>query len=143
MNCNELNAPCGHVAQQPAPTVTVAEQAAGAAVGEKIRFDPNYGTKWWDVRDRDERYIVATQQRPFHPRGELQYTVVDLTGWQDHQYNGAGPGVVRSSLNTLGGGWDIAADGTGAEEIIPALRSGEWELSHRRVVSVAAIEVKA
>lgn len=124
------------------PLTTVPEHAAKVAVGDKIRFDPNYGTGWWDVRDRDERYIVATRQRRFQPKGNLEYTVVDLTGWQDYQYNGAGPGVVRSSLNTLGGGWDIDPDGKGAEEIIPSLRDDHWELSHRRIVSVAAIEVK-
>lgn len=110
------------------------------SIGDQIRFDPNLGRNWWTVRDRDERYIVATAQAPFKPRGVLHYTVVDLTGWQDRVYNGAGNGIVRSSLNTLGGGWNIDADGKGAEEIIPALRSGEWEFSNRRVVSVHTIE---
>lgn len=112
-------------------------------IGDRIRFDSHNGPYWWTVRDRDERYIVATAQRPFHPKGELQYTVVDLTGWQGKRYNGAGNGVVRSSLNTLGGGWDIDGNGKGAEEIIPALRNDHWELSHRRVVDVRSIERKA
>lgn len=103
-------------------------------VGDQIRFDPD--RPWWTVRDRDDRYIVATRQQPFAPKGDLLYTVVDLTGWQDYKYNGAGNGIVRSSLNTLGGGWNIGADGAGSEQIIPALRSGEWELSPRRVVNV-------
>lgn len=107
-------------------------------VGDKIRFDPNGGRRWWTVRDRDERFIVATTQAPFQRKGELWYTVVDLTGWQDKRYNGAGNGIVRSSLNTLGGGWDT--DNDGIAEIIPALRSGEWELSHRRVANVWSIE---
>lgn len=107
-------------------------------IGDKIRFDPRGGRRWWTVRDRDDRFIVATAQAPFHPKGELWYTVVDLTGWQNKRYNGAGNGVVRSSLNTLGGGWDT--DDESLAEIIPALHSGEWELSHRRVVSVWSIE---
>ena len=106
-------------------------------VGDQIRFDPD--RPWWTVRDRDDRYIVATRQQPFAPKGDLLYTVVDLTGWQDYNYNGAGNGIVRSSLNTLGGGWNIEADGTGSEQIIPALRSGEWEFSHRRVANVRSI----
>lgn len=111
-------------------------------VGDRIRFTPYAtGKRWWTVRDRDDRFIVATMQAPFKPRGNLWYTVVDLTGWLDKSYNGAGGGIVRSSVNTLGGGWDIDADGSGAEQIIPALRSGEWELSQRRVADVWSIEV--
>jgi len=111
---------------------------ADVKIGDRIRFDGD--RYWWDVRDRDERYIVATRQQTFAPKGDLFYTVVDLTGWQDHKYNGAGNGVVRSSLNSLGGGWDIAPDGAGAEKIIPALVSGEWELSVRRVANVWSFE---
>lgn len=108
--------------------------------GERIRFHPNGGRRWWTVRDVDDRYIVATTQAPFKPKGTLWYTIVDRTGWQNKRYNGAGNGVVRSSLNTLGGGWDIGPNGEGCEEIIPALRSGEWGLSHRRVCDVWTIE---
>lgn len=112
------------------------------AIGDKIRFDPHGGRRWWTVRDRDERFIVATTQAPFQPKGTLWYTVVDLTGWQDKRYNGAGNGIVRSSLNTLGGGWDCET-AEGLAEILPMLRSGEWELSHRRVVNVWTIERKS
>lgn len=112
-------------------------------VGDKVRFTPSGGTgnRWWLVRDRDERFIVATMQAPFQPKGDLCYTVVDLIGWQEKRYNGAGNGVVRSSLNTLGGGWDC--DVEGVSQIIPALHAGEWELSHRRVLSVWSVERKA
>lgn len=110
-------------------------------VGDRIRFSPGgHGNRWWTVRARDERFIVATMQAPFAPKGDLWYTVVDLTGWQEKRYNGAGNGVVRSSLNTLGGGWDIGPNGEGCDGIIPALRSGEWELSHRRVMNVWSVE---
>jgi len=108
------------------------------AVGDAIRFKPQGGYRWWEVRARDERFIVATQQAPFLPKGELQYTVVDLTGWQEKRYNGAGGGIVRSSLNTLGGGWDL--DEEGVAEILPGLRSGRWDLSNRRVMDVDSIE---
>lgn len=107
---------------------------AQVGIGDKIKFHPNGGRRWWTVRDRDDRYIVATAQAPFQPKGELWYTVVDLTGWQDKRYNGCGNGIVRSSLNTLGGGWDTSDEGIA--QIIPALHSGEWELSHRRVANV-------
>jgi len=113
------------------------------AVGDKIRFTPcASGKRYWTVRARDERFIVATMQAPFRPKGDLWYTVVDLTGWQDKRYNGAGNGVVRSSLNTLGGGWDLGPEGEGCQEVLGALQSGEWELSHRRVVNVDTIERK-
>lgn len=114
------------------------------AVGDKVRFSPaRTGTRWWTVRARDDRFLVATMQAPFEKKGELRYTVVDRTGWQDKHYNGAGNGVVRSSLNTIGGGWDIGPDGEGCEEIIPALWTGEWELSHRRVIDVRSVERKS
>lgn len=110
------------------------------AVGDKIRFDPPAkGRRWWTVRARDKRFIVVTTQAPFEPKGSLWYSVVDLTGWQDKRYNGAGNGVVRSSLNTLGGGWDCETD-EGVAAILPALQTGEWELSHRRVLNVIDIE---
>lgn len=111
-------------------------------IGDRIRFTPTNSAKgrWWTVRDCDERFIVATMRAPFLPKGELWYTIVDLTGWAEKRYNGAGYGPVRSSLNTLGGGWECDEDGV--RRIIPALRSGEWELSHRRVASVWSIEVK-
>lgn len=112
-------------------------------VGDRIRFTPSLGSakRWWLVRDCDDRFIVATQQAAFQPKGDLWYTIVDLIGWQHRSYNGAGHGMVRSSLNTLGGGWDL--DDEGIAKIIPALHSGEWELSHRRVAHVESIEVKA
>ncbi|MFE9234793.1 hypothetical protein [Cellulosimicrobium funkei] len=119
-------------------TETTVAAAEAVRVGDEIRFDSE--RRWWTVRDRDDRYIVATRQQAFAPKGDLLYTVIDLVGWLDHKYNGAGNGVVRSSLNALGGGWDIGPDGAGAEKIIPSLRSGESELSNRRVMDVRSIE---
>lgn len=113
-------------------------------VGDKIRFsDHKERKRWWKVMDRDDRYIVAITQAPFMPKGDHWYTVVDLTGWANKHYNYAGNGPIRSSLNTLGGGWDIGPNGEGTELIIPALRSNEWEISNRRVLDVRGVEIKA
>lgn len=110
-------------------------------VGDQIRFAPSRGDgrRWWIVRALNDRYMVATRQAAFEPKGVLVYTVVDLVGWR-YTYNGAGPGMVRSSLNTLGGGWEIGPDGEGCQDIITALEIGEFELSNRRVVDVESIE---
>lgn len=110
------------------------------AVGDRFRLVPQPGNRWWTIRARDERFIVATQQAPFQPKGDLQYTVVDLTGWQDKTYNGAGNGIVRSSLNTLGGGYDVGTSGEHCDQLLADLRSGRWELSHRRLLDVHDIE---
>ena len=108
-------------------------------IGSKIRFSPAGGSsnRWWTVQDVSERYIVATVQAPFQPKGKLWYTVVDLTGWANKTHNGYGNGIVRSSLNTLGGGW-----GDNWDEIIPLLEAGRRELSHRRIFGVDKIEIK-
>lgn len=110
-------------------------------VGDRIRFTPGpHQNRWWTVRARNERFIVATMQAPFQAKGKQWYTVVDLTGWATKFYNGAGRGVVRSSLDTLGGGWDIGPNGEGCDEVLAVLVSGDWELSHRRILSVWSIE---
>lgn len=108
--------------------------------GDRIRFVPQSGNRWWTVRASDERYIVATRATVF--TGEVVYTVVDLTGW-DRTYNGVKPGPVRSSLDTLGGGYDLGPDGEGCDQILAELNAGEHELSQRRVTEVAQIEVSA
>lgn len=109
-------------------------------IGDRIRFLPQGGNRWWTVGARDERFIIASQQAPFEPKGTLQYTVVDLTGWT-FTYNGVGPGIVRSSINLIGGGYDL--DETGwADQMLAELQSGELELSHRRVMRVDRIEVE-
>lgn len=108
---------------------------APAKVGDQVQFAPHQPSWWWTVRARDERFIVATHQAPFHPAGTLVYTVVDLTGWQ-RTYNGVGPGVVRSSLNTLGGGLGLGPNGEGCVDALAGLVSGEWTLSVRRVAPV-------
>lgn len=124
------------------PSVTTLPSYEQITVGDQIRFTPDVANgRKWTVRTRDERYIVATAPAPFQPSGTLIYTVVDLTGWADMEYNGQGHGIVRSSLNTLGGGSLSGLDDEGCDAILTALTSGERELSHRRVCSVEAITV--
>lgn len=115
-------------------------------VGSRIRIHPNNGgTRWWTVQALDDRYVVATRRPAFV--GEVEdvvYTVIDWTGWERHRYNGQGFGPVRSSLNTLGGGWDLdpADPRPGCEEILRVLQSEEWELSRRRILDVDQVELK-
>lgn len=125
--------------------LTTSANPSTVKVGDKIQFTPRgSGQRWWLVRARDERWIIATQQVPFKPKGTLQYTVVDLTGWT-HYCNGVQPGPARSSINVTGGGW---GDGTYSDadiaDMLSALQDPDqpWELSTRRVVAVWAIEVK-
>lgn len=123
-----------------APEVVAVEDIA---TGDQVRFVPDSRERaWWKVVGRDAEHIVAIRQAPFHPKGIVEYTV---TGHMDGQRNGAGPGAVRSSLNTLGGGWDLSdrEGGAGAAEILDALKSGRFELSMRRVVSIISIQRRA
>lgn len=105
-------------------------------VGSQIRFIPNPGGYWWNVRARNERFIIATRQVAFKPKGELEYSVVDLTGWT-YTYNFVSPGVVRSSVNTIGGGYDVSGDG--CNRMLDELIAEEVELSRRRVLRVDAV----
>ena len=123
------------------PTQLGVVQAAAAAlrVGDRIRLTPGSdGKRAWTVRARDERYIVATRIEGFG-RG-IAYTCIDTGDWLDRHYNGQGIRVVRSSLDTLGGGWDLGPNGEGCDDVLQGLRSGQWELSRRRVIDVRGIE---
>lgn len=115
---------------------------AQITVGDQIRFQPDSRERaWWTVTARNDDHVVAVRQAPFHPKGTVEYTV---TGRMDGHRNGAGPGIVRSSLNTLGGGWDLSnREGVGAEEILDALESGQYELSMRRVIDIHSIHRKS
>lgn len=123
----------------------LAATAAKVRVGDKVRFDG--AGQWWTVQARDERFLVATVRvvGTSVAADEWAYTVVDLTGWADKRYNGAGNGPVRSSLNSLGGGWPLTGTTlrTDCEAALEALLSGEREISHRRVTNVLSIERKA
>lgn len=109
----------------------------------RIRFTPQSGKRWWDVLYEDDRFIIATQPRPFitpMSDNDLYYTVVDTSGW-NRTYNGVGPGIARSSLNSLGGMWpekDFKPDSVA--RVVEALHEGSLELSNRRVRAVESIE---
>jgi hypothetical protein len=123
-------------------TMTIATEIV---VGDQIRFEHNEA--WWTVGARDERFIVATKRATFSKKSDnaFWYTIIDLTGWAEKRYNGAGEGPVRSSLNTLGGGWDLNPDNLAesCEEILEAVKGERWELSHRRITDARRIERKA
>lgn len=121
-------------------------------IGDRVRLHPhNGGTRWWTVRALDDRYLVATRRAAFSTGTEdtdgpaIAYTVVDWTGWSRRAYNGAGYGPVRSSLNTLGGGYYLDPDRLelSAGNILRDLHAGTFELSHRRIVDLDRIEVEA
>lgn len=114
-------------------------------VGDQVRFtDPEsetHSSRWWRVAATDHRYIIAWRQVPFQPQGTHEYTVIDQIE-RDHAYNGVGPGAVRSSLNTLGGGYDMSQPDW-ADTMLSELHDGTWELSNRRLMQVHGVEVKA
>lgn len=109
-------------------------------VGDRVRFTPDSDTRRaWTVTARNADHIVAVRQAYFEPEGVVQYTVTEV---RDYRYNGVRPGLVRSSLNTMGGGWDLDHRiDEGSREIIAALEAGEYELSNRRVIEVDDVTV--
>lgn len=108
-------------------------------VGDKIKFYPDSNIRqWWTVAARNDKHVVAVRQAPFESKGTLEYTV---TGTMNGMRNGAGPGLVRSSLNSLGGGWDVGTEGELAYTVLESLED-HLELSMRRVIDVHSIEVR-
>lgn len=130
--------------QAPGPG-SVRRTLGNLQVGDQVQFTPQAGRGWWTVQAGDDRWIVATQQAMFEPKGRLWYTCVDTYGW-DYTYNGA-TGIVRSSLDYLGGGFDLDEDGTGCDDILALLQlgreNGGADLSRRRVVSVTGVETRS
>lgn len=110
------------------------------SVGDRAHIHPGARVRAsWRTVARDDQHIVLVRQAGFRPAGELEYTVI---GTIDHAYNGEGPGLVRSSLNTLGGGWDInGREDVAGQEILNALAEGTFRLSPRRYLGVAHVEV--
>lgn len=109
-------------------------------VGDKIRFVPQSGNRWWTIRALDDRYVIATAPAPF-VSDSLYYTVVDLNGWT-FAHDGVGHSIVRSSLNTLGGGYDVGPNGEKCGQMLKELNDHLWQLSHRRMVRVEGIEIQ-
>lgn len=112
------------------------------AEGDRFRFDPQSNRLWWTLRARDERWLIATCPAPFQPKGQLWYCVVDL--YRTFKYNGVGPGMVRSSLNTLGGGWPYGHfDRAAFNQALLDLNRERSKLSNRRLEIVHRFEVPA
>lgn len=116
--------------------MSTSEHISALSIGDKVRFTPG-DRKAWRVAARNADHVVLVRQAAFQPRGTLEYCV---TGTLNGGYNGQPAGPVRSSLNTLGGGFDVGPNGERADEIIAALESGERQLSMRRVLRIDAIE---
>lgn len=96
--------------------------------GTRVRL--NGGRVAWTVSARSDTYIVLVRQAAFYPKGEHEYTVIENSSYR---YNFVGPGLIMTTLNTIGGGWPI--DGRvaeGSQEALDALESGEFQTSHRR-----------
>lgn len=123
------------------PGTQTPETIPAMSVGDRIRFMPQKGNRWWTIRARDERFIVVTQQAPFEPKGELWYAVVDLR--RPYKHNGVGPGMVRSSLNAFRGGWPYDEfDQVAFDQAIADLNDGTRALSNRRLMIVDRFHVE-
>lgn len=97
-------------------------------IGDRVRINGNRLA--WTITARNDDYIVAVRQAPFQPKGEHQYTIITHS---DYRYNFVGPGLILTTVNTIGGGWDLYGRvDEGSRELVEALASGEWETSHRR-----------
>lgn len=110
---------------------------SGLKVGDRVRINGNRLT--WTITARNDDYVLAVRQAPFQPKGEHQYTIITHS---DYRYNFVGPGLILTTVNTMGGGWDL--DGRveeGSRELVDALASGEWETSHRRRERLDSIEI--
>ena len=124
--------------------ITLSKPLEDLEVGDRIRFtvpdSDTHRSRWWEVAAVDHRYVIAFRQAPFQSAGLKEYTVIDLIERQQ-PYNDVPPGIVRSSLNTLGGGFDTTAEGW-ADKMLAELHDGTWELSNRRLAAVHGVEVK-
>lgn len=84
------------------------------AVGQKVLLahaaPPN---RKWEVQAVNDRFVVLTQQRPFHPRGEVQYTIID---WDRG---------VRGPCNLIGQGWTFHVESLrqDAEKLLDGLQA--------------------
>lgn len=94
------------------------------AVGDKIRLAHGGGEKrWWDVRARDERFVILTRQAPFRPKGDVEYTIIDTV--RD----------LRGPCNLIGQGWDFESRpvAESAADLLAALNAHvEWNEFTRR-----------
>lgn len=104
--------------------------------GDEIHVTPDERDAPWRVTARDDKHIVIIRPTAEAPDSVEYAVIAEVTD----TYNSAGPGLIRASLNTLGGGWNLnGRERAGAEEIIHALADGVHELSLRRRGGVAAV----
>lgn len=96
-------------------------------VGDRIKF--LFDSRWWEVREADERWAIATRQKPFAPKGEYVYTIID----KDQLH--------RGPTNLLGQGWDVETQG-GWDVLLHELQEGLVEISHRNHVDLVVLEVR-
>lgn len=110
--------------------------------GDRVRVHPGARARVaWRVVARDEQHVVLVRQAGFRPAGELEYCILAVI---DHTYNGVGPGLIRTSMNTLGGGWNInGREADAGQEILDVIAEGTYQLSPRRYLGVERIEVLA
>lgn len=111
----------------------VGVQVAGLGEGDRILLGQD--SRAWTVQARDAVFVVATR---VVGRGMVEYTVIAV---QDPC--GEVPAVVRSSVDTLGGGYAVAAadPGAGCRAMLAELAAGELGMSVRRMVQVPALTV--
>ncbi|MGN6325808.1 hypothetical protein [Pseudolysinimonas sp.] len=112
------------------------------ALGDKIRFhDTGTADKrwWWEVQGVSDRFVIATHQAGFAPKGEYAYTIID---WRDN---------VRGPCTLLGNGWDFGPDlRDGAQRLLESLGGSvavgrdisiKVEVSRRRSCPLGTIEL--
>lgn len=82
------------------------------AVGDKVRLaHGGRELNWWDVRARDERFVILTRQAPFRPKGEVEYTIIDTV--RD----------LRGPCNLIGQGWHETMPDEECERLLTALQN--------------------
>lgn len=112
-------------------------------IGQQIIFDPvpdqQTATEQWFVKARDERYIIAELSDASNPtiRG---YCVIDTNPAPVAHLENLPPAPVRSSLDTLGGGYDLSQPDW-AETMLAQVNDGTYQLSRRRSIPILGITV--
>jgi hypothetical protein len=95
--------------------------------GDRLKFDGD--SRWWEVREADERWAIATRQKPFAPKGEYVYTIMD----KDELH--------RGPTDLLGQGWDVETQG-GWGVLLAELDEGLVGISHRNRVPLVVLLLK-
>ncbi|WP_409482756.1 hypothetical protein [Arsenicicoccus dermatophilus] len=105
------------------------------------RYNPTW---WWNVQGEDDRWLIATHQAPFMPKGTVTYTILDKQ--EKH----------RGPTNLIGQGWGDSRPWTDehTSTLLDALRRGALpeplpgyygvviEISHRNRVPALEWETR-